>query len=330
MTDENKKNCAVLLVNLGTPAAPEPGAIRQFLKDFLSDERVIDLPRWLWLPLLNGVILPLRSRKIAANYRSIWMPEGSPLMVYSADLSDGLQRQMPAGVGVRLAMRYGSPSIGDELGKLQQDGYQKILIVPMYPQYSATTTASVFDAVYEYYRNRPILPELRFVNQYFDDPLWVNAIAGRIREYWRQHGRAELLLFSLHGIPRRYSEQGDPYQKQCESSTAAIVESLELNDREYRLTYQSRVGREEWLQPYTDKTLEQLPSEGIKRVQVICPGFSVDCLETLDEIAVEDRDIFTAAGGESLEYIPALNAGEDHIELFTKLVTRHIRGWLDG
>lgn len=324
------ERCAVLLVNLGTPAAPTPVAVRRYLAEFLADPRVIELPRWLWLPLLHGVILPFRSRRSAHAYGKIWTERGSPLAVFTSDLAEKLGRSLGDAVDVAWAMRYGEPSISSVLRRLNAGGtLRRLLVVPMYPQYSSTTTASVFDAIATELSTWRWPPELRFVNDYWHEPTWLDAAAASIDSYWREHGRGDRLLFSFHGIPKRYFLAGDPYFCHCQGSARRIAERLDLQPGDWLLSFQSRVGREEWLKPYTDETVQRLAKEGVRRLDVICPGFAVDCLETLEEIAMQNRDSFLAAGGEVLRYIPALNADQAHVQALSALVHRHGRGWPD-
>jgi ferrochelatase len=319
---------AVLLVNLGTPDAPTPKAVRRYLAEFLSDPRVIELPRWLWLPLLYGVILPFRARRSAHAYQAIWTARGSPLSFFTADLAEAVGAQIPRSVDVAWAMRYGTPSIPDVLAQLAADGaLRRLLVLPLYPQYSATTTASVADAVHAELGRWRWPPEVRVVGDYWQEPGWLDAIAERIRLHWREHGRGERLLFSFHGIPRRCLLEGDPYFCHCQGSARRIAERLGLSDGEWQVTFQSRVGREEWLRPYTDETLKELAAGGVRRVDVVCPGFAVDCLETLEEIAMQNRDAFIAAGGNELTYVPALNADTSHAKALSAVIARHAQGW---
>jgi ferrochelatase len=319
---------AVLLVNLGTPDAPTPKAVRRYLAEFLSDPRVIELPRWLWLPLLYGVILPFRARRSANAYQAIWTTRGSPLSFFTADLAREVAARIPPSVEVVWAMRYGTRSIPDVLTRLAADGgLRRLLVLPLYPQYSATTTASVVDAVQAELGRWRWPPEVRVVGDYWQEPAWLDAIAERIRAHWREHGRGERLLFSFHGIPRRCLLAGDPYFCHCQGSARLIAARLGLSDGEWQVTFQSRVGREEWLRPYTDETLKELAAGGVRRVDVVCPGFAVDCLETLEEIAMQNRDAFIAAGGDELAYVPALNADTPHAEALSAVIARHAQGW---
>lgn len=299
-----------LLVNLGTPDAPTRSSVRRYLAEFLHDYRVVDLSRWLWCVLLHLIILPIRCGRVAENYAKIWLPAGSPLRVYSQGLAEKLQHQMPHRE-VRLAMRYGNPSIASVLADYPD--LQELTVLPLYPQYSATTTASVFDGITRYYMKAERVPSLQFISAYYRHPAWLDAMEARIRNHWDLHGRGQRLIFSFHGIPQRFADRGDPYPQQCQESAEAIAARLGLGPDDWLLTFQSRFGREPWLQPYTDKTLQQLGSEGMKTLDIICPGFAVDCLETLEEIAVENAHLFTAAGGETLSYISALNDEPGHV-----------------
>jgi ferrochelatase len=321
----------VLLVNLGTPDAPTASAVRRFLKAFLSDPRVVEYPRLLWWLILNGVILRIRPSRSAKAYREIWTDDGSPLMLHSQRLTDGvrerLEQRAPGEYKVELAMTYGEPSITSAIDKLQKAGARRLLILPLYPQYSGTTTASVFDAVTSKLQGMRWVPESRFINQYHDEPGYIRALAASVREYWQQHGRGDHLLFSFHGVPRYTLDKGDPYHCHCQKTGRLVAEELELEEEQWTLSFQSRVGRDEWLRPYTDETVVELASKGIGRLDVACPGFSADCLETLEEIAMQNAEFFEDAGGESLHYIPALNARDDHIDFLTTLIGQHTHGW---
>ena len=321
----------VLLVNLGTPDAPTASAVRRFLKAFLSDPRVVEYPRLLWWLILNGVILRIRPSRSAKAYREIWTDDGSPLMLHSQRLTDGvrerLEQRAPGEYKVELAMTYGEPSITSAIDKLQKAGARRLLILPLYPQYSGTTTASVFDAVTSKLQGMRWVPESRFINQYHDEPGYIRALAASVREYWQQHGRGDHLLFSFHGVPRYTLDKGDPYHCHCQKTGRLVAEELELEEEQWTLSFQSRVGRDEWLRPYTDETVVELAGKGIGRLDVACPGFSADCLETLEEIAMQNAEFFEDAGGESLHYIPALNARDDHIDFLTTLIGQHTHGW---
>jgi ferrochelatase len=314
---------ALVLVNLGTPAAPTAPAVRRYLSQFLHDYRVVQLTRWLWCPLLHFVILPLRSPKVARKYAQIWMEGGSPLAVHTAALAGEVGQRLP-GWQVRHAMRYGEPSVAAVLAELQAQGVRRVRVLPLYPQYSTTTTASVEDAVAAAVAGTGLV--VQRLRDYHVDPGWVAAIADSIRAHWQLHGRGERLLLSFHGIPRRLVDAGDPYARQCEASTAAIAAALGLAREDVLLTFQSRFGREAWLEPYTQPTLEALARAGVRRVDVACPGFAVDCLETLEEIAVENAVAFRTAGGEALRYIPCLNAAPAHADVLAALA-RGEEGW---
>jgi len=319
---------AVLLINLGTPAAPTPRAVRRYLAEFLSDRRVIDYPRWLWLPLLYGVILAVRPRRSAHAYRQIWTAQGSPLLTLSRALTDAVaQRCASAGVRVELAMTYGEPAIADVLARLLDAGVQRVLLLPLYPQYSATSSAAAFDRVFAALRARPRLPQLRTLTSYHDAPEYISALCSSVEEYRKTHGAAERLLLSFHGIPQRYVDAGDPYAQQCLATAQALRDRLGLDDKALLVSFQSRVGRERWLAPYTDEMLAQLARDGVRHMQVLCPGFAVDCLETLEEIALRGREQFIAAGGARLDYIPALNDSAGHVELLHGLIREQLQGW---
>jgi ferrochelatase len=310
----------VLVVNLGTPRAPEPSAVGDFLAEFLSDPRVVDLPRWIWIPVLRLAVVPLRRYRSAEAYRKVWTSEGSPLMTGSASLAEGLQNELNKEAVVKLAMRYGQPGIRRGLEELRDAGVEKLKVLPLYPQYSATTTESVFDAVSHELSNMNWFPEHKSIKKYHDDEGWVSAVADSITEFQSSTGKPDKLVFSLHGIPQRYIANGDPYASQCEQSVRDIVLELGLTDEEWVLTYQSRVGREPWLQPYTDQVLKELAASNCKSVQLVCPGFAVDCLETLEEIDMQNREFFLQNGGESFEYIPALNHRDSHVAVLASLV----------
>ena len=319
-TRNNSPKTGVLLANLGTPEAPRRAAVARFIREFLSDPRVVDLPRYLWLPLLYLVIVPLRAGRLAAAYQKIWMPEGSPLLVLTQRLCDQLELKLTDKVIVDVGLRYGEPSIHKALVRIRHSGACKLIVLPLYPQYSASTSLSVFDAVERTLKAMEWQPEIHRIEQYHDHPAWIEAVAASIRAYRDQHGIADKIIFSMHGLPKRLVEKGDPYEDQCRQSIELIVAALGLDQNEWMLTYQSRVGREPWLQPYTDLTLRELAESGVKHIQVVCPGFAVDCLETLEEIAIRNREWFEAAGGEKLEYIPALNDSEQHADLLLELL----------
>jgi len=322
----------VLLTNLGTPEAPTRKALRPYLKQFLSDPRVVEVPRLLWWLILNGIILNVRPSRSAKAYASVWTEAGSPLLVHTRDQAAqvrvALEEQFGDEVVVDFAMRYGSPAIDDVLQRMLEAGVRQLLVLPLYPQYSGPTTGSTFDAIAADFTRRRWLPDTRFVSHYCDNPGYIAALAASILAYRKEYGDTERLLFSYHGEPRRYLDEGDPYHCQCLKTTRLVAEILGLEEGRYLTTFQSRFGREEWLQPYTDETLKALPGEGVKSVQVICPGFSADCLETLEEIGVENRDHFLGAGGEQYGYIPCLNSDPAHIEALTRLIAENLRGWV--
>jgi protoporphyrin/coproporphyrin ferrochelatase len=321
---------AVLLVNLGTPDAPTASAVRRYLAEFLHDYRVVAMSRWLWCPILHGIILPLRGPKVAKKYAEIWMPGGSPLAVHTRELAAAMQDRMP-GQRVTYAMRYGNPSMIDTVAALRAEGVRRIVVLPLYPQYSTTTTASVVDKV-DVLESDYDEDQLRFetVEEYHLDPAWVAAVADSIRAHWDDNGRGERLMFSFHGIPQRLVDAGDPYRDQSQASVDAIVAALGIAKEDALLTFQSRFGREPWLQPYTDHVLKDLGAQGVKRIDVVCPGFAVDCLETLEEITIQNAELFREAGGEALRYIPCLNASPAHADALVALAQRHMQGVLDA
>ena len=321
----------VLAVNLGTPDAPTPSALRRYLAQFLWDPRVVEMARLPWWLILHGIILRTRPRRSAKLYQQVWEEGGSPLFTIaraqSLALEEALNRKLDRPVKVVLGMRYGNPSIASALEELAAAGCTRIVALPLYPQYSATTTASSFDALFDELKRWRRQPELRLIADYHDQPAYLDALAASIREHWEADGRGDKLLFSFHGIPLRYAEAGDPYPEQCRATAEGVARRLELSDDQWSIAFQSRLGREEWLRPYTDETLEMWPDQGVKRVDVLCPGFSADCLETLEEIAGENRERFLEAGGERYHYIPALNERPDHIAALAELVVRHAAGW---
>ncbi len=321
----------LLITNLGTPDAPTPGALRVYLREFLSDPRVVEFPRLLWWIVLNCIILRIRPTRSAKAYKKVWTEDGSPLALHTKAQSEQLSLKMKEKWGEQLvvdwAMRYGKPSVASAIDRMTQKGVRKLLVLPLYPQYSASTTASTFDALAKDFTQRRWIPELRFVTQYNADEAYIEALAKSVREHWEVHGKADKLVFSFHGVPLRYLHNGDPYHCQCHHTARLLANALELGESEYLTTFQSRFGREEWLRPYTDKTLESLPNEGVKSIQVMCPGFSSDCLETIEEIDMENREIFLEAGGESFQYIPALNSQTNHIEALEKIAESHLTGW---
>ncbi len=322
----------VLLTNLGTPEAPTAKALRPYLKQFLWDPRVVEVPRPLWWLILNGIILRVRPKRSAAAYAEVWTDEGSPLLTHSLNQAKALQCALAESYGdqviVDVAMRYGQPSIASVIDKMLSAGVRKLIVLPLYPQYSAATTGSTFDAIADEFKQRRWLPDFRFISHYHDHSGFIHAITNRIKAHWAEHGRTDKLLFSYHGMPQKYLENGDPYHCECHKTTRLIAEQLGLAPNEYLTTFQSRFGRDPWLQPYTDETLKALPQQGVKSVQIICPGFSSDCLETIEEIGGENCEYFLEAGGERYEYIPCLNAEPDHIELMRTLIEEQAKDWL--
>jgi ferrochelatase len=321
----------VLLVNLGTPAEPSAKALRPYLRQFLGDPRVIEWPAWLWKPILNGIILNVRPKKSAKLYASIWTEQGSPLLVYSQRITEqmrtALQTEWGDAIVVELAMRYGQPSIQKALETMRQANVQRLLILPLFPQYSATTTATIYDVVFDELKRWRWMPELRTISGYHDHPRYVQALAASIRRAWEETGRADKVLFSFHGIPKNYFAEGDPYHCFCHKSARLVAEELGMANDAYQVSFQSRFGPQEWLQPYTDKTLEAWAEQGVGSVDAICPGFAVDCLETLEEIAEENRETFLEAGGKTYRYIPCLNDSPDQMTLMIDLVTANLSGW---
>jgi ferrochelatase len=331
-THRQQDKVGVLITNLGTPDAPTAKALRPYLKQFLSDPRVVEVPRLIWWMILNGVILNIRPRRSAKAYDSVWTEQGSPLMVHTQAQSEALKNALQQAYGddvvLDFAMRYGHPSIESKLDAMLNQGVRKLLVLPLYPQYCAATTASTFDAIASDFQKRRWLPELRFVNHYCDEDDYIDALANKIAQHWRAHGRADKLIFSYHGIPQRYLHKGDPYFCQCHKTSRLLAEKLRLSADDFMTCFQSRFGREAWLQPYLDHTLKALPDQGIKSVQVVCPGFSADCLETIEEVGEENRDYFLEAGGERYQYIAALNSDPAHIDFLQKLIVNNISGWL--
>lgn len=330
-THAQSDKIGVLITNLGTPEKPTAGALRPYLKEFLSDPRVVEVPRLLWWFILNGVILNIRPRRSAKAYETVWTEEGSPLMSITKAQCEALRRKCQAHYGddviVEFAMRYGNPSVANTLENMLNAGVRKLVVLPLYPQYSASTTGSTFDAIAQDFTQRRWLPELRFVNHYNDRDAYIEALANKVRQHWDEHGKAQLLLLSYHGIPKRYLLNGDPYHCECHKTSRLVAKKLGLTKDEYMTTFQSRFGREEWLKPYTDETLKGLPEQGIKSIQIMCPGFSADCLETIEEIGEENYEYFMEAGGESYQYIAALNSDEEHIDMLFELVQENLHGW---
>ena len=321
---------AVLLVNLGTPDAATAPALRRYLAEFLSDPRVVEIPRLVWWPILHGIILNTRPAKSAAKYASIWTPEGSPLAVWTRRLATALGQTLAErghNVVVSHAMRYGNPSIAECMDRLRAQGVTRVLVLPLYPQYAAATTASIVDKVLQWSTGARRMPELRFINEFHDQPGYIGALAERVREHWAAHGRGERLVLSFHGIPQRSLTLGDPYHCQCHKTARLLGQALGLSGDQLMVTFQSRFGKARWLEPYTEPTLRELATQGVKRVDVMCPGFVADCLETLEEINDEAREAFLHSGGEQFQYIPCLNEHPRWIDSLTDLAERHLQGW---
>ncbi|KQP49286.1 ferrochelatase [Pseudorhodoferax sp. Leaf274] len=321
---------AVLYCNLGTPDAPTAPAVRRYLAEFLSDPRVVEIPRLAWWPILHGIILRVRPAKSAAKYASIWTDQGSALKVWTAAQTLGLRGALAGRghrVGVHYAMRYGQPAIAAQLDALAAQGVTRILVLQAYPQYSGTTTASVLDAVGDWSRRQRRVPDFRFVGDYHGDAGYIAALADSVERHWAQHGRGELLLMSFHGIPARNIALGDPYHAQCQATARLLAQRLGLGSAQYRVTFQSRFGRAKWLEPYTEPTLRALAQQGTRRIDVMCPGFPSDCLETLEEINMEAREAFLESGGEAFSYIPCLNDSPAWAAALADLAERHLTGW---
>ena len=328
----NPTQTGILLVNLGTPDAPTAQALRPYLKQFLSNPRVVEIPQWAWWPILNGVILNTRPKKSAEKYAQIWMPEGSPLKVHTARqtrlLRDILEKRTKPVPMVEYAMSIGNPSIAEVLGQMKQHGCERILVLPLYPQYAASSTASAFDEVFAQLKTMRNTPAIRTVKHYHDHPGYIAALAQNVRDYWMTSGKPDKLVMSFHGVPRFTLDKGDPYHCECQKTGRLLAEMLELDAAEYQICFQSRFGRAEWLSPYTALTLEQLGKQNTRRVDVVCPGFVSDCLETLEEIAMEGKAIFIQAGGHEFHYIPCLNERDDWINALADIALTNLHGWL--
>ena len=331
VTHQQPDKIGVLLTNLGTPDAPSKKALQVYLKQFLWDPRVVEVPRLIWWFALNGVILRIRPARSAKSYKTVFTDQGSPLLFHTRNQALALQQSVNAqgmdNVIVDFAMRYGNPSIASVLESMFNKGVRKLLVIPLYPQYSGSTAASTFDAISADFNKRRWIPDLRFVSHYHDYRPFIDAAATRIEAHWQDHGRADRLMFSFHGVPLSYLIKGDPYHCECHKTARLIAEKLQLKEDEYVTTFQSRFGREEWLKPYTDATLKAFPGQGVKSVQVFCPGFAADCLETIEEIGEENREYFMHAGGERYEYISALNDRPEHISALTELIQENLHGW---
>ncbi|MGQ9685637.1 MAG: ferrochelatase [Thiobacillaceae bacterium] len=329
---DQPRRIGILLINLGTPEAPTAAALRPYLREFLSDRRVVEIPRAIWWLILNGIILNVRPRKSAEKYATIWTPEGSPLKVHTARqaelLRQTLRTRTPVPLVVEYAMRYGQPAVAAGLSRLKEQGCDRVLALPLYPQYAASSAGSALDAVYRTLLRMRNMPELRTVRHFHDYPGYIDALRQSVESYWAEHGRPDVLLMSFHGVPRRTLDLGDPYHCQCQKTGRLLAEALGLGKEQYRVTFQSRFGRAEWLKPYTAETLETLGRARTGRVDVICPGFVADCLETLEEIAMEGKTTFLNAGGGEYRYIPALNARPLWIDALADLTLTHLAGWL--
>lgn len=319
MPESTSVRTGVLIVNLGTPDDPSPPAVRQFLKEMLSDRRIVDLPRIVWYPILYGIVLRTRPAKSAEAYQKIWTPEGSPQLAIGRRLVDRLRASQHI---VEMGMTYRRPSIKEGLEALLSSGVNRLVVLPLFPQYSGATTGAAFDQISAELRRRRAVPELRFINDYHADPMYLEALRQSVLDHWRTHPRPQHLLMSFHGLPKKNCDQGDPYRTQCETTSRLLAQALGLRSDEWSLTFQSRFGAQEWLKPYTDERLKKLPRDGIKHLGVICPGFAVDCLETLEEIALRGAEVFREHGGQSFDYIPALNDHERHAQLVAQLIQR--------
>lgn len=320
----SSQRVGVLLCNLGTPDRPVCPSLRKYLAEFLMDPRVIELPKLLRTILVRGIIVNFRSHKSAATYREIWTEDGSPLLLNSQRLSDKVGLSLGDKFQVEVAMRYGNPSIESKVKKLHQSGVRTVIVIPMYPQYSGSTNGSTFDALSAALIKQRWVPNLKFVGDYYQQKSYIAGVGDSIKAHWKTHGKKQKLVMSFHGVPKKFTERGDPYEWQCRESAQRIADYLELTSDEWILVFQSRLGAEEWLQPYCDKTLKALPGEGIKSVDIVCPGFSADCLETLEEIEGENKDYFMDAGGEAYSYIPCLNDSDQHVDIIKEIILKQL------
>ncbi|MER2474865.1 ferrochelatase [Photorhabdus laumondii] len=320
----NNGKFGVLLVNLGTPDKPTTAAIRRYLAEFLSDKRVIDLSRFIWKPILYGFVLPFRSSRVAKLYQKIWIDEGSPLLVYGRRQQKLLAERL-AGIPVELGMNYGSPSLEQAIDNLLKQNVEQLIVLPLYPQYSGSSSAAVFDGVSLVLQKYRTIPGMHFIRSYADHPAYISALKETIEQSFDKHGQPDRLLLSYHGIPQRFVDTGDIYAEQCKLTTRLLKQAINYPTEQVMMAYQSRFGREQWLTPYVDQTMKTLPNQGIKHIQVLCPGFSSDCLETLEEIKQLNKEMFLNAGGEKFEYIPALNDNASHILLLEELVNGFVR-----
>lgn len=321
----------VLLINLGTPDAATPEAVKPYLRQFLSDHRVVELPGWLWSPILHGIILNTRPKKSAAKYASIWTADGSPLRVYTEKLAKQVKGWLGGyqnvQVNVEYAMRYGNPDIGSALERLRAVNVTRLLVVPLYPQYASSSTASALDGLFSALTQRRVMPELRILRHFHDDAGYIEALAHKTRRFWQENGRGEHLVMSFHGVPQFSIERGDPYFCECHKTARMLGEALGIDKSNYSVSFQSRFGRTEWIKPYTTAVLKDLGKKKLRKLDVICPGFVADCLETLEEIAIEGRAEFAAAGGGDLRYIPALNDDEGWVRALSTLIRNNLQGW---
>ncbi len=333
---EQSEKVGILLVNLGSPDAPDAKSIRRFLREFLSDHRVIEMPKFIWQIILNFFVLPFRPYKLVPLYQSIWTDEGSPLVSIAQKQKEQLEilfaesakkNSIENKLSFALAMCYGKPDITSALKQLTSDNVRKILVLPTYAQYSGSTTAAIFDSITSELQQWRWVPELRFINQYHDHEAYIQALADSVQIYWQSHEKGQKLVMSFHGLPKVYLTKGDPYFCQCHKTARLLAEKLQLSESQWAITFQSRFGKQEWLKPYTSESLVDLADQGIESVDIICPGFSIDCLETLEEIAVENRDVFLNAGGKTYHYIPALNDSLSQIKMLSRLIEQHTQGW---
>lgn len=332
-THKQADKVGILLTNLGTPDAPTKQALRPYLKEFLSDPRVVEVPRLIWWMVLNLVILNIRPARSAEAYATVWEDEGSPLLIHTKNQTKAIREKLTNEFGkdivVEFAMRYGNPSVSSVMDKMFEQGVRKLIVLPLYPQYCASTTGSTFDAIAHDFTKRRWLPDFKFISHYHDNPEYIAAVADKIKAHWQNHEPADKLIFSYHGIPKRYLLNGDPYHCECYKTSRLLAEHLGLEKHQYMTTFQSRFGREEWLKPYTDHTLMALPKEGVKSVQIVCPGFSSDCLETIEEIGEENREYFMEAGGERYEYISCLNSDSSHIEMLSNMLRKELNSFYE-
>lgn len=333
---EQTEKVGILLVNLGSPDAPDAKSIRRFLGEFLSDHRVIEMPKFIWQIILNFFVLPFRPSKLVPLYQSIWTDDGSPLVSIAQKQKEQLEilyaeRAKKNGIenklSFALAMCYGKPDIESAIKQLTSDNARKILVLPTYAQYSGSTTAAIFDSITSELQQWRWVPELRFINQYHDHEAYIQALADSVKTHWQSHAKGQKLIMSFHGLPKVYLTKGDPYFCQCHKTARLLAEKLQLSESQWAITFQSRFGKQEWLKPYTSESLIDLVDQGIESVDIICPGFSIDCLETLEEIAVENRDVFLKAGGKTYHYIPALNDSLAQIKMLSRLIEQHTQGW---